>query len=81
MQTIVVREVLRLMNEYNVELIENYLIELIDTMNKSNYEEVYNRLCGAYHVAVIISAEKSCKRFFDVGKEKYVILKRRRENV
>ena len=81
MQTIVVREVLRLMNEYNVELIENYLIELIDTMNKSNYEEVYNRLCGAYHVAVIISAEKSCKRFFDVGKEKYVILKRRKENV
>lgn len=80
MQTIVVREVLRLMNEYNVELIEIYLIELIDMMNKSNYEEVYNRLCGAYHVAVIINAEKSCKRFFDVGKEKYIVFKRRKEN-
>lgn len=64
------------MSEYYIELIENYLIELIDSMNNSNYEEVYNRLCGAYHVAVIINVEKSCKRFFDVGKEKYIILKK-----
>lgn len=57
--------------------LETYFAELIDEMSATNYENVYNRLCGAYTVAVIIKHGEDVKRFFEVGKEKYNILKRR----